>query len=40
MEEKYTRTRERLFTFGVISGVKLKKFDWVIWKTVHIDPVL
>lgn len=37
---KMYRTREGLFTFGVISGVKLKKFDRVIWKTVHIDPVL
>lgn len=37
---KIYRTREGLFTFGVISGVKLKQFDRVIWKTVHIDPVL
>lgn len=34
------RTRDRLFTFGVVSGVKLEKFNRVVWKTVHIDPVL
>lgn len=31
---------EELFTFGIISGVKLKKFNWVVWKTVNINPVL
>lgn len=27
-------------TFGVVSGVKLKEFDWVVGETVDIDPVL
>lgn len=27
-------------TFGIVSGVKLKQFDWVVWKTVHVDSVL
>lgn len=36
---KYTETKG-LYTFGVISGVELKKFDGVVGKTVHIDPVL
>lgn len=36
-----TRRRKRsLSTFGVVSGVKLEKFNGVVGKTVHIDPVL
>lgn len=30
---------EYLLTFRIISGVKLEKFDRIIWKAVHIDPV-
>lgn len=40
MEEKKNIIKEGLYTFGVISGVKLKKFDGVIRKTVHVYPVL
>lgn len=29
-----------LLTFRIISGVKLKKLDRIIWKAVHIDSVL
>lgn len=29
-----------LLTFRVISGVKLKKLDRIIWEAIHIDPVL
>lgn len=39
MDGKYTEAKG-LYTFGVISGVKLKKFDRVVGKTVHKDPVL
>lgn len=39
VDGKYTETKG-LYTFGVISGVELKKFDRVVGKTVHIDPVL
>lgn len=36
-----TRRRKRSpSTFGVVSGVKLEKFNGVVGKTVHIDPVL
>lgn len=34
------RSSTQAVTFGVISGVKLKKLDGVVRKTVHIDPVL
>lgn len=29
-----------LLTFRIISGVKLKELDGIIWKAVHVDPVL
>lgn len=28
------------YTFGVVSGVKLKQFDGVVRETVHVDSVL
>lgn len=38
--QKTRRRKRSLSTFGVVSGVKLKKLNGVVGKTVHVDPVL
>lgn len=37
---KTWRRKRRLSTFRVVSGIKLEKFNRVVGKAVHIDPVL